>query len=209
MARQYDNIAESDRELGRLLGEHEEDDVLDNTIVMIWSDHGEGLPGAKRWLYDSGTRVPLIVRLPQDPMAGTSSTQLVSLIDLAPTVLSICGIPPPSHLQGIPFLGNSKRDREFVFGAFDRLPITTWLERPLLKANSLDLSCMRDRISGKPSARKIFGPRRMPAARPAHCATTGIRESRQARRPLAASKTAPQNARDALVPRKPAHRDLK
>jgi arylsulfatase A-like enzyme len=63
IAKMHGNIARSDQHLGELLAELEEDGLAENTIVMHWSDHGP-LPRGKRWPYDSGVRVPLIVRWP-------------------------------------------------------------------------------------------------------------------------------------------------
>lgn len=63
LAKMHGNIARSDQELGVLLAQLEEDGLADNTVVMHWSDHGP-LPRGKRWPYDSGVRVPLIVRWP-------------------------------------------------------------------------------------------------------------------------------------------------
>jgi arylsulfatase A-like enzyme len=120
LAKQYDLLAEADRFVGRLLQELEEDGLKDNTIVFLWSDHGEGLPRAKRWPYDAGIRVPLIVRWPGVLEPGGTSDQLVSLIDLAPTVLSLAGVPVPRHLQGQPFLGPEARPREYVYATRDR-----------------------------------------------------------------------------------------
>jgi N-sulfoglucosamine sulfohydrolase len=119
IARLYDNIALMDERVGELLGQLEEDGLSDSTIVFFWSDHGDGLPRAKRWLYDSGTRVPLIVREPgQSP--GVSA-RLVSSIDLGPTVLSLAGVPVPAHMQGRAFLGPQEGPaREHVFSARDR-----------------------------------------------------------------------------------------
>jgi len=120
IARQYENIARNDERFGQLLAELEEDGLADNTIVVLWSDHGEGLPRAKRWPYDSGIRIPLIVRWPGQVEAGSRSDQLVSLIDLAPSMLSIAGIDAPAHLQGQPFLGPDARARQYVFATRDR-----------------------------------------------------------------------------------------
>jgi N-sulfoglucosamine sulfohydrolase len=121
LARHYDNLEEADRAVGRLLGELAADGLEAETIVFVWSDHGEGLPRAKRWLYDAGIRVPLLVRWPGHVPAGTVSDGLVSLLDLAPTVLSVLGLPVPPHLQGQPLLGPAAKPRTYVFSARDRL----------------------------------------------------------------------------------------
>jgi arylsulfatase A-like enzyme len=97
LARQNDNISLGDQYVGRILEQLEEDGLADNTIVFLWSDHGEGLPRAKRWPYDAGIRIPLIVRWPKRLEPGTISELLVSLIDLGPTVLSLTGVTIPLH----------------------------------------------------------------------------------------------------------------
>ncbi len=106
----------------------EEAGVADDTIVFFWSDHGVGLPRAKRWLYDSGTRVPLIVYIPEklrvagQGVPGTVDGQLVSTVDFAPTVLNLCGVGIPGHMQGRALLGSDlQAQREYVFGARDRM----------------------------------------------------------------------------------------
>ncbi|OXS55820.1 sulfatase [Cohnella sp. CIP 111063] len=120
LARYYDLIAEADEYVGRLLGQLEEDGLADNTIVILWSDHGEGLPRAKRWPYDAGIRVPLLVRWPGKVPPGAVDDRLVSLIDLGPTALSLAGVPIPRHLAGQPFLGPDERPRDYVYATRDR-----------------------------------------------------------------------------------------
>ena len=124
LARQYDNLATADARVGELLTQLEEDGLTENTIVFLWSDHGEGLPRGKRWLYDAGIRIPLIVRWNEELQPGSVSDQLVSLIDLGPTVLSLCGVQVPQHLQGQSFLGQEKVEREYIFATRDRLDLS-------------------------------------------------------------------------------------
>ncbi|MFV0416551.1 MAG: sulfatase [Chthoniobacterales bacterium] len=119
LARQYDNIAHNDRIIGKLLAQLEEDGLANNTVVMLWSDHGEGLPRAKRFLYDSGTRVPLIVRWPEHFAAGVREEKMVSLIDLAPTVLEAAGLPKPIYMEGESLLKSA--ERPYVFAHRDRM----------------------------------------------------------------------------------------
>ena len=120
LARHYDNLATADARVGELLAQLEEDGLAENTIVFLWSDHGEGLPRGKRWPYDAGIRIPLIVRWPGELSPDSVSEQLVSLIDLGPTVLSLCGVEAPQHLQGQPFLGLHAMEREYIFATRDR-----------------------------------------------------------------------------------------
>lgn len=129
LARHYDNIAEMDRRVGEILSQLEEDGLAEETLVFFWTDHGDGLPRAKRWLYDAGLHVPLIVRTPEKyrrwvgaPAPGSASERLVSLMDLGPTVLSLAGVPAPAHLQGRAFLGPQQAsEREYVYAARDRI----------------------------------------------------------------------------------------
>ena len=122
IAKMYDNIARFDSVVGVLLTELEKEGELDNTIIFLWGDHGDGLPRAKRWLYDSGLNIPLIIRFPGNANAGTVNGRLISSIDFGPTVLSLAGVPVPAHMQGIPFLGNQTgNERDAVFAARDRV----------------------------------------------------------------------------------------
>ena len=80
LARHYDNITRVDGWVGHLLDQLEEDGLSENTIVFFFSDHGDGLPRAKRWLYDSGLRVPMFVRWPGKIEAGSVTDRLVSFV---------------------------------------------------------------------------------------------------------------------------------
>ena len=122
IAKMYDNIARLDSVVGALLNELEKEGDLENTIIFFWGDHGDGLPRAKRWLYDSGLNIPLIIKFPGRSNAGSVDDRLISSVDLGPTVLSLAGIPVPAHMQGIPFLGDKAGPpREAVFAARDRV----------------------------------------------------------------------------------------
>ncbi len=125
--RNYELITAMDHWAGDLIQQLKDDGLYENTIIMFWSDHGVGLPRAKRWLYDSGTHIPLVVRIPEKYRVdgqggpGQATDQLVSSIDFGPTVLRLAGIEIPAHVQGKPFLGSDIEPREFVYGARDRM----------------------------------------------------------------------------------------
>lgn len=129
IARHYDNIARLDEQVGEVLDQLAADGLADETIVVFWGDHGDGFPRAKRWLYDSGIRVPLIVRVPEAyrPQAGnvepgSATDELVSLMDLGPTVLSLAGVAIPQHMDGRAVLGaQAAPEPEYIFGARDRI----------------------------------------------------------------------------------------
>lgn len=127
IAQYYDRIALMDAKVGELVKELENASLLDHTIVVYYSDHGGAIPRGKRFLYDSGTRVPLIVRVPErfkdlaPQAAGSVCADQVNLIDMGPTVLSWCGVALPSGIHGraiagparspAPAVGFSFRDR--------------------------------------------------------------------------------------------------
>jgi N-sulfoglucosamine sulfohydrolase len=125
--RMYSNIKEMDARVGEILSELEDDGLLENTIVFWYSDHGGPLPRQKRLLYDSGLKVPLIIKYPGDEYQGLRDGRMISFIDLAPTLLSIAGIDLPDYMQGTAFLGKNMRSEEpvYVFGAADRFDETT------------------------------------------------------------------------------------
>ncbi len=115
--RNYELITAMDAWAGDIIKQLKDDGLYENTIIIFWSDHGVGLPRAKRWLYDSGTRVPLIVRQPAGEVGV--SDRLVSSIDFGPTVLKLAGLEIPKHMQGRSFIEG--RPRKYVFGARDRM----------------------------------------------------------------------------------------
>lgn len=122
IAKYYDLITAMDLQVADILQELEDDGLSDNTIVVFWSDHGRGLPRYKRWLYDSGLHVPMIVRWPGELEPGSVDDRLISFVDFAPTVLSLAGVQIPEHMQGQAFLGDQTApDREYVYGARDRM----------------------------------------------------------------------------------------
>jgi arylsulfatase A-like enzyme len=121
--RVYSNIVEMDRQVGAVLKQLEEDGLLDKTIIVFYSDHGGPLPRQKRLMYDSGLHVPMIIRYPDKMFAGKTDDQLISFIDLAPTMFSLAGIEPPDHLEGQAFLGpyRAEEPRKYIHAAADRL----------------------------------------------------------------------------------------
>jgi uncharacterized sulfatase len=131
LARLFERITELDYFVKDRLDEVKKAGLYDDTIVFVWSDHGDGLPRAKRWLYDSGTLVPLIVRIPEryrvngQGQAGSVDGRLVNFIDLGPTVLNLAGAGVPKHMQGQAFLGPKLGvKRKYIFGARDRIDET-------------------------------------------------------------------------------------
>ncbi len=136
----YDLATVFDSRVGVIVEALREQGDLENTIIFIFGDHGNGLPRYKRWLNDSGLRVPLVVFIPpgfrgmSNPgeargavtsasgnLQYTTSDRLVSFVDFPATALRLAGAETAAELQGIPFLGqDTAAAREFVFGARSR-----------------------------------------------------------------------------------------
>ena len=98
----YASVAYMDAQVGKVLAKLEESGVADNTIVIFTSDHGYHLGEHDFWakvsLHDESARVPLIIKVPGKKPAVCNS--LTELIDLYPTVSSLCGLEVPERIQG-------------------------------------------------------------------------------------------------------------
>jgi len=125
LARYYDNVTRMDKQAGKILRQLEKNGLADNTVVFFWSDHGRGLPRHKRWVYDSGIHVPLIIRWPGKVKPGSVCNDFINLIDLGPTVLSIAEVEIPTYMQGRAFLGGQKGElRRYIFAGRERMDKT-------------------------------------------------------------------------------------
>jgi uncharacterized sulfatase len=129
-AQYYDNITTMDGQAAAILAQLEQDGLADDTIVFFYGDHGAGMPRSKRFPYDSGLRVPLIVHVPEKfrrlapagYQPGGTVDRLVAFVDLGPTVLSLAGVKPPEHMQGAAFMGEHVAPpRPFNYGFRGRM----------------------------------------------------------------------------------------
>lgn len=127
-ANYYDNITALDYWFAAKLKELDDAGLADNTIVFFYSDHGAGMPGVKKWIWNDGLLVPLLIHFPPplrhaapgDP--GSVTDRLVSFIDFGPTVLSLCGVTIPGYMQGKAFLGKQVvAPREVAYIIRDRM----------------------------------------------------------------------------------------
>ena len=131
LARHYDNIHAMDQRVGEILQALQEDGLADSTLVIWTSDHGDGLPRAKRELFDSGIRVPMLMRHPGQNTANTDR-RLVSFVDLAPTLFGIAGGQnPPNYWHGVNFLNGDSPPREYIYASRDRIDEITDRQRAI------------------------------------------------------------------------------
>lgn len=120
LAKYYDEIARLDYHVGQVEKELEKQGVLENTIIVIMADNGRPFPRDKTRVYESGIKTPFIIKGPERILLpGSVCNSLISVIDLAPTLLSLAGIQPASTMQGRSFsdlLINPKHSfRDYVF----------------------------------------------------------------------------------------------
>lgn len=103
----------ADAQIGRLLAAFDKSAYRDNTIIIFWGDHGwslgEKLSWRKNTLWEEATRAPLIVVAPGVTRAGSASSRTVDFMSIYPTLVELCGLPVPAHLEGpslVPLLKN-------------------------------------------------------------------------------------------------------
>ncbi|WP_025762348.1 sulfatase-like hydrolase/transferase [Dyadobacter tibetensis] len=127
-AQYYDKVEQMDAQVGRILKELEESGLAENTIVFYYSDHGGVLGRSKRFLFESGLKIPLIIRFPEKwrglapGSPGSQTDRIVSFLDFAPTLLSLTGIPIPEHMQGSAFLGAQQgAEHSYAYGFRGRM----------------------------------------------------------------------------------------
>lgn len=121
----HDNITAMDYLVGDVLKLLDDKKWSDNTVVIFFGDHGWGLTRGKRWPYDSGTRVPFLVRWPGKVQPGTIRDDLTCFLDVAPTLLSLAGADKPPQMQGRVFLGDGTQPApKYVFSCRDRMDET-------------------------------------------------------------------------------------
>jgi len=122
IARLYNNIHFLDGKVNKTIKKLKKYNKYDDTVIIITSDQGDPLPRSKRSLYPSGLQVPLIIKLPKGKKRVAILDGIVSLIDIAPTVLNLAGANVPDYLDGLNLLDiDDLKSRKFVFASSDRM----------------------------------------------------------------------------------------
>ena len=130
-----------DAQIGRMIAALDEAGLRENTIIIIWSDHGWHLGEMGIWgkatNYEIGTRVALMIDTPDLPATtrGQTSDALVELIDMYPTLCELAGVELPDHLEGtsfVPLLAQPHRDwKQAAFSQFPNPALREWADNPL------------------------------------------------------------------------------
>jgi iduronate 2-sulfatase len=124
----YACVSYVDAQIGKLLDTLDQLGMADNTIVVLWGDHGFALGEQQRWCkgtnFELDTRVPLMIRSPQLPMPGAATESLVEVVDIYPTLAEMAGLQPPEDLSGqslVPILKSpAAQVRDEVLSQFAR-----------------------------------------------------------------------------------------
>ena len=117
VATNYKNIEILDQKIGQLIAQLKEDGLYDKTIIFFMSDHGGPFPRYKRSIYETGIRVPMIVKW-IDTSPQKRNIQLISFVDFAPTVLEAAQVNSDINFEGVSFF--KKDQRSYVYAATDR-----------------------------------------------------------------------------------------
>jgi len=148
LAVNYSNLKRLDDQIGEVISDLKEDGLYENSIIFFYGDHGGPFPRHKRALYDTGVKVPLVMKFPENKNAGSTDERLISFIDYAPTVLSLAGIKPPKVMQGIAQFGafETKEKPKYTFhtsdrfdGLYDRLRAVRSKRYKYIKSYNVDL----------------------------------------------------------------------
>jgi len=125
-SRYYGTITHDDEQIGRILSKLDEKQLTENTLVIFLADHGislgaHGISG-KQTMYEEGIRLPLIIRYPRLKRRGAENADLVSLIDIFPTICEAAGMAIPKSVEGKSLLdlyrGGGTWDRKHIFASF-------------------------------------------------------------------------------------------
>lgn len=135
-----------DRQVGTLLQKLEEDGLAENTIVFFIGDHGRCHIRGKQFLYDGGTRIPMIMRYPNKVKAHTVSNDLVMSIDICATILEAAGAKTKVPLHGKSLFSEEVANRKYLFSARDKMDETHDAMRAIRSKNyKLILNLMPER----------------------------------------------------------------
>ena len=120
LASYYNEVTRFDHYIGAVVAELKSQGELDNTLIFVLADNGRPFPRAKTRIHDSGMKTALVAHWPAGiKTAGRASDSLVSIIDLAPTVLDVAGLEPTETMQGVslqPLLDRTSANvRKFAF----------------------------------------------------------------------------------------------
>lgn len=131
-----------DAQIGKIIGELEKQGLRENTIIIVWGDHGWHLGDMGVWgkatNYEIATRVPLMIWTPDMKIRGKGTDALVELVDIYPTLCELAGVSLPDHLEGhsfVPLLDQPERSwKKAAFSQYPNPALREWAANPLSPA---------------------------------------------------------------------------
>ncbi len=142
---------DTDQEVKEIVDDLKSAGVYDQTLIFLLADHGVSHLRGKQFLYDEGTKVPLIVKFPGNKHKGTVRSDLVKHIDILASSLAVAGIEVPEHLQGVDLFASDYQEQEFIFTTRDRCDETTEIIRSV---RSDKYKYIRNFLSYRPHAQR-------------------------------------------------------
>ena len=128
-----------DAQLGLMIDSLEEAGVRENTIIVVWGDHGWHLGDMGVWgkatNYEIATRVPMMIWAPNMKTRGQNTRALVELVDIYPTLCELTGVPIPPHVEGhsfVPLMDSPNRPwKKAAFSQYPNPALREWAANPL------------------------------------------------------------------------------
>jgi len=172
----YACISYIDTMIGRLLDELDRLKLRDNTVIILWGDHGWKLGEHAGWCkhtnFELDTHVPMILSVPGMKTAGQRTRALTEYVDIYPTLSEVCGLKAPGHLEGlsmVPLLKNPERSwKKAAFSQYPRGKVMGYS----MRTKRFRYTEWKNRETGKVQARELYDHRNDPqenvnaAARP-------------------------------------------
>ncbi|MBM3788276.1 MAG: sulfatase [Acidobacteria bacterium] len=156
----YASASYTDAQIGKVLAALDANGLRDNTIVVLWGDHGWHLGDHGLWHkhtnFEQATRVPLILSVPGAKTAGRKSAGFTEFVDIYPTLTELCGLPPSPGMEGVsfaPLVDNP--DRPWKKAAFSQYPRNTLMGYSM-RTDRYRLTLWKDRQTGKEEAAELF-----------------------------------------------------
>lgn len=134
-------VSSTDAQVGHLIAKLKELDLYDNTIIVIWGDHGYKLGDYGEWCkhtnYEIDTKIPVIIKVPnENALMGVKSNAIIETVDIYPTLCELAGLDLPDHAQGSSFK-EALFDKNF---SWDEVAISQYPRR--IKINGEKVSAM-------------------------------------------------------------------
>ena len=156
----YSCVSFIDAQVGRLLDELDSLNLRDNTVVILWGDHGWQLGEHALWCkhtnFEIATNAPMIISIPGQPTAGNETDALTEFVDIYPTLCKLCELPLPSYLEGTSFyLLTINSNLKWKTAAFSQYPRSGYMGYTM-KTDRYRYTEWRNKSSGAVYARELY-----------------------------------------------------